>query len=297
MNINPTSHLQSLPFAPELCAALERVEAARTSTLRPVWLETITQIAKTLGGDERSIRPFVEAWQSFYSVTVFLDHVQDGDALGDSWLEAQPPALQYHLAFSTYVAAQYALSRLSPEQISHVRIYRLHAFWATSVAQIANGQYRDLAQMLSDAPTKESPLDTYEQIAAQKTGATFALSFGGAAMLASDNEAVIAALTATGMIYGMLLQYSDDLTDREAQEVQPQALTLDRALAATEADASDGVRWAVIFDHYAQAMRKTVAPLPQATKAVIDELVQTSFGSPVATSADGAAAHGALHPS
>lgn len=297
MNNNPTSHLQSLPFAPELCTALERIEAAKASTLRPIWLETITQLAETLGGDAHSIRPFVEAWQSFYSVTVFLDHVQDGDALGDSWLAAQPLALQYHLAFSTYVAAQYALSRLSPEQISIARIYRLHSFWATSVAQIANGQYRDLTQMLSDAPTKESPLDTYEQIAAQKTGATFALAFGGAAMLSSDNEAVIAALTATGMIYGMLLQYSDDLTDRAAQEAQPQALTLDRALGATEAQASDSVRWAVIFDHYAQAIRKTVAPLPQVTQAVIDELVQTSFGSPIDTLENGAAAHGAVHPS
>jgi hypothetical protein len=76
MNTSPAFYLQSFPFASELCLALRRIEAAKASTLRPIWLKTITQTAKILSGDAHSIRTFVEAWQSFYSVTVFLDHTQ-----------------------------------------------------------------------------------------------------------------------------------------------------------------------------------------------------------------------------
>jgi hypothetical protein len=117
---------------------------------RPIWLTTITQIAITLGLETTAITPFVEAWRAFYNATLLLDHLQDGDPLGDQWLIDQPPAIQYHLAFSSYVVAQQALARLTDDRIPIRRILRLHAFWASSVAQIAHGQYLDLTQSADD---------------------------------------------------------------------------------------------------------------------------------------------------
>ena len=60
---------------------------------------------------------------------------------------------------------------------------------------MAGGQQRDLTTCNADCA--DSPLDYYGQLAQAKTGATFALAFGGAAILLSDDDRVIEALAAT----------------------------------------------------------------------------------------------------
>ncbi|NTU82810.1 MAG: polyprenyl synthetase family protein [Chloroflexales bacterium] len=256
-----------------------------TAAPEPRWLEVIARIAETLSAEPSSIAPFVEAWRQLYVVTLFLDHVQDDDPLDDPQLEALPPPLQYHLAFSVYIAAQHALAHLDPRAIPAARITRLQRFWTASVAQIASGQYLDLTTTSAAIEaTDQSPLDRYEQLALQKTGATFALAFGGAALLATDDEAQIAALTSAGSIYGMLLQYHDDLLDQELQESQPEALTLTRALLAAHPSlAAYGPHaalgfWHSIYAAYTQALTSVLEPLPAATRTIYRELLRQSFG-------------------
>lgn len=254
---------------------------------QPVWIETIGDIAASLQADPQAVAPFLDAWRTLYTVTLCLDHLQDGDALHDPWLEGLAPGLQYHLAFSLYIAAQHALSTLDAQAIPASRLGRLQRFWASSVAQLASGQYDDLTLTRATLEARGAvPLDTYELLAAQKTGATFALAFGGIAILATDDEAQIAALSNAGTVYGMLLQYRDDLFDSVDQERQPEAMTLSRALlAAHPALAAHGpgavhAFWESIYSGYAQALGEILAPLPAATRGVYTRLLHRSFGEP-----------------
>lgn len=278
--------LTHLPVSDVLRTALDLLlGSTSTSAPEPLWLEAVVHIAETLSAEPSSIAPFVEAWRQLYVVTLVLDHVQDGDPLGDPQLEALPPPLQYHLAFSVYVAAQHALAHLDPSAIPAARITRLQRFWTASVAQIASGQYLDLTTTSAAIEaTDQSPLDRYEQLALQKTGATFALAFGGAALLTTDDEAQIAALTSAGSIYGMLLQYHDDLLDQELQEGQPETMTLTRALLAAHPSlAAYGPHaalafWRSIYAAYTQALTPVLEPLPAMTRTIYMDLLRQSFG-------------------
>lgn len=277
--------ISPFPIEGELQAALEQLlKRSEGVAPNPIWLDAIARVGATLDGDAQSIARFLEAWRVLYTLTLYLDHLQDGDPLGDPWLEALAPPLQYHLAFSLYIAAQYALAGLEPQAVPAPRIVRLQRFWAASITRLANGQYQDLTSTEADFQSPHSsPLRHYEQVAAQKTGATFALAFGGIAILATDDEAPIAALSAAGTIYGMLVQYHDDLLDSVHQDHQPTAPTLSRALLAAHPDLavhgerSAHVFWATIYASYAQALEGVLAPLPGATRAAFMQLVQQSF--------------------
>lgn len=279
--------LSPFPVEGELQAALEQLlQYSEGVAPNPIWIDAIARIGATLDGDAQSIARFLEAWRVLYTLTLYLDHLQDGDPLGASWLETLAPPLQYHLAFSLYIAAQHALAGLEPQAVPAPRIVRLQRFWTASIARLANGQYQDLTSAsASDVQSPHSsPLEHYEQVAVQKTGATFALAFGGVAILATDDETAIAALSAAGTIYGMLVQYHDDLLDSVHQDHQPEALTLSRALLAAHPDLavhgerSAHVFWATIYASYAEALERVLAPLPGTTQAAFTELVQQSFG-------------------
>lgn len=281
--------ISPFPIEGELQAALEQLlQRSAGAAPNPIWLDAIARIGDTLAGNAPSIARFLEAWRALYTLTLYLDHLQDGDPLGDPWLEALAPPLQYQLAFSLYIAAQHALSTLDPQAVPIHRIVRLQRFWAASVARLANGQYQDLTSAAADVQAAHrSPLTHYEQVASQKTGATFALAFGGVAILATDDEAPIAALSAAGTIYGMLVQYRDDLLDSIHQDHQPTAPTLSGALLAAHPDLavhgeqSAHVFWATIYAGYVEALERVLAPLPAATRAAFTELVQQSFGEPL----------------
>jgi hypothetical protein len=286
----PLQASSAFPITGELQSAVSRLLSdTSASTPQPLWLEMIVRIAASLQAEPQAIAPFVAAWRALYTVTLCLDHLQDGDDLGDPWLANLPPAMQYHLAFSTYIAAQHALAQLDERAIPAPRIVRLQRFWATSVAQLASGQYRDLAVACSLPQVQgEETLNEYEQLAAQKTGATFALAFGGVALLATDDEVQIAALTTAGTVYGMLLQYQDDLIDSAAQERQPTAATLNRALLATHPalavhrQGAVEAFWAAIYAGYAQALEGVLTPLPAETRRAFADLLRCSFGEPAA---------------
>jgi hypothetical protein len=243
------------------------------------------QFGVALGAAPAPVAAFVAAWRRLYRVTLLLDHLQDGDALEEDWLATLPPAVQYHLAFSAYVEAQRSLAVLDTQQVPPATLVQLQQLWAASVAQLAAGQYRDLTlspQELAAQPA--GALDAYEEIAAGKTGASFGLAFGGVALLATDDDALVTAATNAGLTFGMLLQYHDDLCDAAEQSAQPDTLTLGRALlAAQPPDAGQltaEIFWQLIYAHYARSLAQILAPLPPAAQQIIWTLLDASFGPP-----------------
>jgi hypothetical protein len=129
-----------------------------------------------------------------------------------------------------YVLATGLLDMLSAEVIPVQRILRLRQFWTDTMLRMAGGQQRNLTARTTDRT--DEPLDHYQQLAQAKTGAAFALAFGGTAILLSDDRRLTEALTVIGELYGTLIQYSDDLLDAATQPnptlTLPEALRLAR---------------------------------------------------------------------
>jgi hypothetical protein len=273
----------------EFRAALSRLYEG-APILRPpeAWLTAIQRLGISLGAPEEVSGRFSHAWSRLYSATLLLDHVQDNDELGDRWLATLPTALQYQLAFSAYADASHGLSELAA-LLPPERAVRLHALWSTTVVQLAIGQYRDLTVPVTSLGKVEQSLDTYEDVAAQKTGAAFALALGGCACAATGNAESVDAATTAGVIMGMLLQYKDDLHDQGAQENQPHTVTLARAWATQIGVSAQELPltqiWAQIYAHYYQALPEVLLPLPVTAQAIIGELMYTMFGAPPITPA------------
>ncbi|NTU84199.1 MAG: hypothetical protein HGA45_33330 [Chloroflexales bacterium] len=276
------------PLPTEFRTALARLYEG-PPILRPPedWLTVLRRLSVELGATTEVSERFAHAWERLYSATLLLDHVQDNDDLGDQWIATLPASLQYQLAFGAYADASHGLSELAT-LLPPERAVRLHGLWSTTVMQLATGQYRDLTVPTSAPGDIEQSLDSYEELAAQKTGAAFALALGGCACAATDNTAQVEAATTAGVIVGMLLQYKDDLYDREAQASQPQALTLASAWAIQFGERAEELPlthiWAQIYAHYAQALAGVLLPLPAAAQAIIGELIHTMFGAPPSTS-------------
>jgi hypothetical protein len=256
----------------------------RSAVLSPpaAWRSAFEQLGVSLGGDQAQVQRFINAWSRLYGATLLLDHIQDRDDLGDAWLAAQPEPLQYHFAFSAYALANDELAALT-STLPPVCGIRLQRLWSATVLQLAEGQYRDLTLRSSslDAAGLDA-LDAYEELAAQKTGAAFALALGGCAETATDTTALVEAATNAGLIIGMLLQYYDDLLDQSSQEAQPETVTLPRAWAASIG--GDHVHrlpdvWSILYARYWSALDATLAPLPAPARLAISSLVQGMFGA------------------
>lgn len=223
---------------PELRRALEHMAAydEDRKARNPQWGSVIPALQRILGGAPEQIAPFGAAWSLMYAAIVRLDHLQDGDPVDDPLPTADRPNAQYNLLFSYYLLATSLLDLLSPEHVPVERILRLRQFWTDMMLRMAGGQQRDLSA--PGAECADSPLEYYQQLVQAKTGATFALAFGGTARLLSDDIRLIDTLTLIGEIYGTLLQYSDDLWDAAGQPNR--TLTLPAALImAHPADVSD----------------------------------------------------------
>jgi len=256
----------------------------RSAVLSPpaAWLSAFEQLGVSLGGDQAQVQRFINAWSRLYSATLLLDHLQDGDELGDPWLAAQSEPLQYHFAFSAYALANDELATLT-SVLPPARSIRLQRLWSSTVLQLAAGQYRDLTLRASALnATGLEALDRYEELAAQKTGAAFALALGGCAETATDTTALVEAATNAGLIIGMLLQYYDDLLDQSSQEAQPETVTLARAWAASigidQAHRLTDI-WSILYARYWNALDATLAPLPAPARLAISSLVQGMFGA------------------
>lgn len=279
--------LRTLVVLPELQTMLEHMVGYDASRLgdNQQWAGIIPAIQHILGANSDTIAPFAEAWCAMYAASVRLDHLQDGDPHGDARFAALPPPIQYNLVFSYYTLATHALDDLSPARIPEHRIRRVRRMWSERLLRMASGQHRDL--VIPSSSAADRPLAVYEDLARCKTGAVFALAFGGVAALHTDDPQMIEALTLAGEIYGMLLQYSDDVIDAAEQAnctlTLPHALIQTRPDLAGPADRVSGAFWEHLYQAYYRAAAQVLAGLPAHVQHGILTLFDTAFGVPAAT--------------
>lgn len=221
--------LDESELLPELRHALMQLaegDAARLVAGRH-WSWLIPSLRRLLGESEADITPFFLAWSTLHLATSRLDHLQDNDP-PDQLGATGSPSMQYNLALSTYALATGLLDLLVRAGVPPHRILRLYRLWSTRLLRTAGGQHRDLALM--NAAAEGDLLEVYQQVAQAKSGAMFALAFGGTAMLLTDDRAVIDRYSAIGELFGTLVQYHDDILD--GAEQSSNAATLPVALGA-----------------------------------------------------------------
>jgi hypothetical protein len=274
--------LQPVALVPEFESALRRLAEHDDSrpSQNPQWGLVIPTIQRLLGGTDEAIAPFLAAWSLMYAVIVRLDHLQDGDLVDDPLPTANRPEAQYNLIFGYYVLATGVLDLLSPDQVPAERILRLRRLWTDMLLRMAGGQQRDL--IARDAVGIEQPLDYYQQIAQAKTGATFALAFGGTAALLTDDPRTIDALTLIGEIYGTLLQYRDDLLDALTQPnptlTLPEALTTARPVhLADRTGHTPAAFWAYLYRVYHEQVGQALVGLPAELQQGLRDLFARTF--------------------
>lgn len=188
------AHLQ---IHPDVAAPLLRIAARDAARLaqRSHIASVIPTIQQLLGGNAVAITPFYEAWLLMYAAIRRLDELQDDDVVDDPLPFVTQRGAQYNLVFGVYLLASTLLDELVPF-VAPDRVLRLRRFWTDSMLRMAAGQQRDLIFPITDV--SHLSFEEYQQIAVEKTGATFALAFGGTAILLTDDRDLVDALSAVG---------------------------------------------------------------------------------------------------
>ncbi len=247
------------------------------------WAIIIPTIACALGATDKAlVQPFALAWGTLNAALRRLDHVQDDDARSVPLPTVPVIGAHYNLLLSYYLLATALLDTLDGDSIPPARLLCLRQWWADCLLRVASGQQADLEVVQDDQQGAEL-LTQYQHVVQAKTGALFALAFGGTARLLTDDVEVITVLSEVGEVYGMLVQYGDDV--RDADEQVNRAVTLPHAYAAsrqrsTQLPVNDvHAFWHYIYMSYMQQVEYALAPLPIYTATTIRHLFTRSFES------------------
>ncbi len=276
--------LNNVPLVPQVRGALLRMvdQDHRTSRCEPHWSSLISHIDQLLrDGDTTNIEPFAVAWATLYAVLRRLDHLEDSDPVQPPMPSTSSVAASYNLVFTYYLVATSLLDDLSTDVLPARRILRLRRMWTDLLLSAACGQQRDL-ELNEPEETNLAMLDRYQEIAKAKTGAIFALAFGGTATLATDDPVLISTLTFAGEVYGLLLQYSDDLLDESLD--RNKIFTLPAAYSTARAGFGTGpvsgelrAFWQYIYTIYVNRVEAALAPLAPPVRSGIRQLFTTAF--------------------
>lgn len=259
------TRLTSTELRPEFVEGLTQLLALEVGQLQqhsPV-VAMFATLSTVLQAPAAVLAPFRAAWTLMYATIGRLDSLQDGDPI------KAPPQLaslgaHYNLVFASYIVAASLLDDLA-EEVAAARLLRLQRWWNDCMLRMADGQQHDLAS--ADEPRAFDTLAVYQQIAQAKTGATYALAFGGIAMLLTDDETLVAGLIQVGEIFGTLVQYTDDLSDALSQPNA--ALTLPELLQSLPLEGSRSPEqiatafWSYLYPIYLRAAREALDGYPR----------------------------------
>lgn len=270
---------QVLPDVREDILRLATYDVRRIARNRWSWvlpdMQHLVQSERTA-----DLTPFFAAWGFLYAATIRLDQLQDHDPVDDPLPTDQLNA-QYNLLLTYYVLASSLLDYLSADAFPPHRLLQLRRHWSEMVLRMASGQQRDLTAQYTSLDHRDA-LDYYEQLARAKTGAAFALAFGGMATLLSDDASFIADITRIGEIFGMLVQYGDDLIDAQAQP-NP-TITLPTAFQhflqahmPVAANQTPAIFWNAIYQIYLSHVQQLMAPYSHALQQGVAALFARAF--------------------
>ena len=165
----------------------------------------------SITGDHRAALPGAAAVELGHNFSLVHDDIEDGDIerrhRATLWaLHGVPQAINTgDLIFSL---SRVALHRLSDLGFSDSKVLRLMRLYDETCVLLCEGQYLDIASSASNEPMS---VELYFDMIGRKTAALIAASIEAGALLATDDDEVIARYRRFGWSLGIAFQVNDDL--------------------------------------------------------------------------------------
>ena len=253
---------------------LDTGRAGGGKRLRPLLCSLVFE---ALGGDGSRVTPVGAAVELLHNFTLIHDDIEDQDprrhhrpTVWSVW--GVPQAI--NAGDGMYAISRLAIQRLRGRGFSAERILDLAILLDRTCVEVCEGQFLDI----SFESRTDVTADRYRAMAAKKTGALFAASAEGPAILATDNPAIHAQLARFGAEFGHAFQAHDDLqgvwgaSERtgkvemndlvKKKKTLPVALAFERASPKVRADLES------LFGQAAPLATETVARI----REILDEL-------------------------
>jgi geranylgeranyl diphosphate synthase type I len=165
----------------------------------------------SIAGDHARALPGAAAAELGHNFSLVHDDIEDGDTerrhRPTLWtVHGVPQAI--NAGDTLFSLSRIALHRLTDLGFSDAKVLRLMRLFDETCLALCEGQYIDIATSESDALMS---VDAYFDMIGRKTAARIAASIEAGALLATDDDAVIARYRAFGWALGIAFQLNDDL--------------------------------------------------------------------------------------
>jgi geranylgeranyl diphosphate synthase type I len=167
-------------------------------------------VFEALGGDGARVTPVGAAVELLHNFTLIHDDIEDQDprrhhrpTVWSVW--GVPQAI--NAGDGMYAISRLAIQRLRDRDFSAQRILDLAFLLDRTCVRVCEGQFLDI----SYESRTDVTADRYRAMAAKKTGALFAASAEGPAILATDDRAAHEQLGRFGAAFGHAFQAHDDV--------------------------------------------------------------------------------------
>ena len=165
----------------------------------------------SIAGDHAAALPGAAAVELGHNFSLVHDDIEDGDRerrhRPTLWaLHGIPQAI--NAGDMLFSLSRVALHRLSDLGFSDSKVLRLMRLYDQTCVALCEGQYIDIATSESDTVMS---VELYFDMIGRKTAALIAASIEAGALLATDDEEVIARYRSFGWALGLAFQLNDDL--------------------------------------------------------------------------------------
>ena len=210
----------------------------------------------SIAGDYRPALPGAAAVELGHNFSLVHDDIEDGDRER----RHRPTVWALHgvaQAINTgdmlFSLSRMALHRLSDLGFSDAKVLRLMRLYDQTCVALCEGQYIDIATSESD---QMMSVELYFDMIGRKTAALIAASIEAGALLASDDDEVIARYRGFGWALGLAFQLNDDLlgiwgaeqaTGKKPSDIARRKKTLPVIYAFEHAGPEDRERLAALY--------------------------------------------------
>ena len=210
----------------------------------------------SITGDHRLALPGAAAVELGHNFSLVHDDIEDGDTerrhRATLWtVHGVPQAI--NTGDALFSLSRIALHRLTDLGFPDAKVLRLMRLFDQTCLRLCEGQYLDIAMSASD---KLMTVELYFDMIGRKTAALIAASVESGALLATDDETVIARYHDFGWALGIAFQLNDDLlgiwgaeetTGKEPSDVANRKKTLPVIYAMEHAGPEDRERLRALY--------------------------------------------------
>ena len=210
----------------------------------------------SITGEHRRALPGAAAVELGHNFSLVHDDIEDGDTerrhRATLWtIHGVPQAI--NAGDALFSLSRIALHRLTDLGFSDRTVLRLMRLYDETCLALCEGQYIDIHSSASD---ELMSVELYFDMIGRKTASLIAASIEAGALLATDDEDVIARYRGFGWALGLAFQLNDDLlgiwgaeqaTGKEPSDVAHRKQTLPIIYAHEHADPADRARLASVY--------------------------------------------------